>query len=148
MDPIASFSGLASGIDFRSMVDQIIQVDSRPIQLYQRQIDDATARSQAWATFRSGVQALETQAADLAGEFGFRRLQHFRDVPGRLGQRTPERPTPAPMLHPAATKPEWSNSPPGRSWGATSSRPEPRPWASRGSFSSAAGPFPWAPRIP
>jgi flagellar hook-associated protein 2 len=71
MDPIASFSGLASGIDFRTMVDSIIQLESRPIQLYQRQIDEAEARAAAWQVFRGKVQTLESYAAALAGESGF-----------------------------------------------------------------------------
>jgi flagellar hook-associated protein 2 len=71
MDPIASFSGLASGIDFQGMVDQLIAIDSRPIRLYQQQIDDAQSRSSAWSTFRGGVEALEARAAELAAGSAF-----------------------------------------------------------------------------
>jgi len=75
MDPIASFSGLASGIDFRSMVDQIIQVESRPLQLYQERIDEAQARSQAWSAFRGGVESLRNRAEELADGSAFQAFQ-------------------------------------------------------------------------
>lgn len=71
MEPVLSFSGLASGIDWQGMVDQIIQVESRPMGLYQNQIDDAQSRSSAWSTFRGGVETLETRASELAAGSAF-----------------------------------------------------------------------------
>lgn len=71
MDPIASFSGLASGIDWRTLVDQIIQVESRPVSLYQDQIRTAENEQSAWETFRSRVESLESAAAGLADGSAF-----------------------------------------------------------------------------
>ncbi len=86
MEPIASFSGLASGIDFQSLVEQIIQVESRPVQRYQSQISQAQARSAAWSTFRGKVQALQTQASELACGRGVPVFHYVRLLP-ELGGR-------------------------------------------------------------
>jgi len=71
MDPILTFSGLASGVDWTSMIDSIIAVESQPIHRYQEQISEAEARAAAWNAFRGKVQTLETQAAALAGDSAF-----------------------------------------------------------------------------
>jgi flagellar hook-associated protein 2 len=64
-DPISTFSGLASGIDFRSLVDQIIAVESAPIQRIDRQIVDIGARSSAWREFSALVETFESAAESL-----------------------------------------------------------------------------------
>lgn len=71
MDPIASFSGLASGIDWRKMVDQIIQVESRPISLYEGQIQDAEDEQSAWEAFQSKVGDLDSAVSGLADASAF-----------------------------------------------------------------------------
>jgi flagellar hook-associated protein 2 len=64
-DPISTFSGLASGIDFRTLVDQIIAVESAPIRRIDRQIVDIGARSSAWGEFRGLVEDFESAAQRL-----------------------------------------------------------------------------------
>jgi len=61
-----SFSGLASGIDFQSMADQIIEIESRPIQRVEEKIQEAETRQSAWETFRTGVISLEKAVEGLA----------------------------------------------------------------------------------
>lgn len=65
-DPIASFQGLGTGIQFRDLVDSIIQAESRPLALVQQQITKAETRKRAWDAFRTRVQTLNTEAAGLA----------------------------------------------------------------------------------
>lgn len=65
-DPIATFQGLGTGIQFRDLVDSIIQAESQPINLVRQQINQAQARKQAWSGFRTRVQNLNTEAAGLA----------------------------------------------------------------------------------
>lgn len=60
MDPIATFSGISSGVDYQSLVDQIIQVDRQPAALAEQSIKDQQARQSAWSTYRSLVTALAT----------------------------------------------------------------------------------------
>jgi flagellar hook-associated protein 2 len=64
---VASFSGLASGIQWRDMIDQMMAIESRPIERIEEQRTAIEARATAWSTFRSRVQALETAAAALSG---------------------------------------------------------------------------------
>ncbi len=71
MDPVATFSGLASGIDFRTLVDQIIQLESRPIRSMEQRISEAEARATAWGQFRSRVEALQAQVKELADGSAF-----------------------------------------------------------------------------
>ena len=72
MEPIASFSGLASGIQWRDMIDEIIRVESRPITLLENEIADIQARSSAWVSVRGRLDALDRAAADLADGTAFR----------------------------------------------------------------------------
>jgi flagellar hook-associated protein 2 len=58
-DSIVSFSGLASGIQWRDLVDQIIVAESTPITRLQSQIDLATSRGTVWTDFKTKVQALK-----------------------------------------------------------------------------------------
>jgi len=74
MEPIVSFSGLASGIQWRDMIDQMIAVDARPAILLRERITLAEMRTQAWTDFRSKVQALADAAAALsAGKLNARK---------------------------------------------------------------------------
>ena len=72
MDPIGVFSGLSSGIDWRTMVDQIIQVESQPIVQYQDQISQEETRQKAWETFRGLASKLEGSASGLADGSAFK----------------------------------------------------------------------------
>ncbi len=71
MDPIGVFSGLSSGIDWRTMVDQIIQVESQPIYNYEDRISQEEARKSAWESFRSLVSDLESSASALGDGSAF-----------------------------------------------------------------------------
>lgn len=73
-DPIGSVSGLASGVQWRDMVDQIMQLES------QRTLDPLTARVtaqqnavSAWNSYQSAVQAFGTAAGKLADGSAFGR---------------------------------------------------------------------------
>ena len=66
MDPIASFQGLASGINFRDLVEQIIQAESRPVQLLQTRKLDLDRKATAWNDFESRVQTVFDRSEDLS----------------------------------------------------------------------------------
>ncbi|MBX6364554.1 MAG: flagellar filament capping protein FliD [Gemmatimonadetes bacterium] len=66
MDPISSISGIASGIQWRDMIDQIMQIESAPIDALNARIALAQQRSNAWSTFKSKVQAFYDAAQALA----------------------------------------------------------------------------------
>ena len=66
MEPIGSFQGLATGINFRDLVDQIIQAESRPIYQMEARISDLDRKKTAWGDFESRVQTLSARANDLA----------------------------------------------------------------------------------
>lgn len=70
-DPIASFSGIVSGINFRDLTDQIIAVESRPAALLQQQIEKIERQSTAWGDFDSRVQTLQDRAEELADGTAF-----------------------------------------------------------------------------
>ncbi len=65
-DPIVSFQGLVSGIQFRDLVDQIIAVESRPAAIVQERIQENDRRTTAWGDFDTRVETLEARGADLA----------------------------------------------------------------------------------
>lgn len=72
MEPVATFSGIASGIDFRAMVDQIIAAESQPIRQLEIQISSAETRSTAWESFRKLITSLESSAEAIADPSKFR----------------------------------------------------------------------------
>lgn len=59
-DSVSAFSGVASGIDFRSLVDAIIASEHRPADQAQAQIDLATKRQTAIKSFRDLLTTLRT----------------------------------------------------------------------------------------
>lgn len=71
MRSIASFSGLASGVDWQTLADQIMKVEAKPISLYQRQMASTQARQTAWETFRERVSGLRAAAEKLADGTAF-----------------------------------------------------------------------------
>ena len=62
---IASFSGLASGVQWRDLVDQIIAAESTPVDTLQSKIDAARLRTAAWGDFQTKVQTLKDAATAL-----------------------------------------------------------------------------------
>jgi flagellar hook-associated protein 2 len=55
---IASFSGLASGIQWNDLIDEIIKVESRPILRLQERISLSRQRAHSWSDFESRVRQL------------------------------------------------------------------------------------------
>ncbi len=51
MEPVASFQGLASGIRFRDLVDQIIAAESRPVVLLEQKKVELDRGATAWTDF-------------------------------------------------------------------------------------------------
>ncbi|MEQ9401856.1 MAG: flagellar filament capping protein FliD [Longimicrobiales bacterium] len=72
MESIASFQGLASGINFRDLVDGIIQAESRPITLLQQRKTALDRRQTAWGDVESRIQTLTDRSEDLADGALFR----------------------------------------------------------------------------
>lgn len=70
--PVASFSGLSSGIDWSSIVDQLSNLDtSRTVTPLTSEIDKKTAQRAAWTTFQGLTEKLNDSARTLrAGGIG------------------------------------------------------------------------------
>lgn len=64
-NPIGSFAGLGSGVDYQSIVDQIIQVDSQPALQFRNRITAANAKSEAYKSYNSLLATLETAAKQM-----------------------------------------------------------------------------------
>ena len=65
-DPVGSFSGLASGIQWRDMVDQIMQLEeSRRLSPVQTQLSGLESRQKAWSTYSGLVTRLNQSALKL-----------------------------------------------------------------------------------
>ena len=60
MDPVSSFSGLASGFNFRDLVDAIIDVESRPVVRAQSSRSAAESRKSAIESYRGLLSTLRT----------------------------------------------------------------------------------------
>lgn len=65
-DPIASFQGLGTGINFRDLVDQIIAAESQPIVQMRQRISQANARDSAWTEFQTRLRSLNTLSSNLS----------------------------------------------------------------------------------
>jgi flagellar hook-associated protein 2 len=66
-DSLVSFSGLASGIQWRDLIDQIMLLERRPVTQMQERIDSGKLRVTAWNSFTSQLQGLRDAAAGLSG---------------------------------------------------------------------------------
>lgn len=66
MEPVATFQGLATGINFRDLVDQIIAAESRPVLFMQRQGAELDRVSTAWNDFKVRIQTVDDRAEDLS----------------------------------------------------------------------------------
>ncbi|MGI8507759.1 MAG: flagellar filament capping protein FliD [Gemmatimonadaceae bacterium] len=63
--PIGSFTGLGSGIDYQSIVDQTIAVESRPATLIQARIARANAQTAAYKTYSGLLATMEGAASKM-----------------------------------------------------------------------------------
>lgn len=63
--PVGSFPGLGSGVNYQSLVDQIIQVESAPARAMQSRIDLANAQISAYKSYAGLLSTLETAASAL-----------------------------------------------------------------------------------
>jgi len=64
-EPVGIFSGVASGIDWRAMIDQIMTLERRPADILEGRVADEQARKSAYAEFRSLVNAVESASSKL-----------------------------------------------------------------------------------
>src|SRR5687768_6314819 len=72
--PIGSFSGLASGIQWRDMVDQIMELEeSRRLSPVQTQLTGLESRRTAWSTYSSIVTKLNQSALKLRDAAAFKK---------------------------------------------------------------------------
>lgn len=65
MEPVGFFSGVVSGFDWRTLVDQIIQIERRPIGRVETDISNTNTRLSAFQTFRSLLATFKTSVKDL-----------------------------------------------------------------------------------
>lgn len=72
MSSTVSFSGLASGVQWQDMVDQIMQLERAPVRLLESRIKTVESRSGAWAAFESRVSALGSALESLRTGLAFR----------------------------------------------------------------------------
>ncbi len=61
-DPISSFSGVSSGLDFRSLVDQIMTLERRPAARMEAAVAANTRRRESLDKYREALTALQTAA--------------------------------------------------------------------------------------
>jgi flagellar hook-associated protein 2 len=64
-DPLSSFTGVASGIDYRTLVDQLIALDRRPADRMQATIAANTKRKDAFNQFQTLLTTLRTSTESL-----------------------------------------------------------------------------------
>jgi len=70
-DPIGSFQGLASGIDFAALVDAVIAAEATPVRLLDARKTELDRRSTAWSDIQLRVQSAFDRAKDLADPTAF-----------------------------------------------------------------------------
>lgn len=63
--PVGSFAGIGSGIDYKSIVDQLIQVESQPATQIQSRIDAANAQIAGFKTYNGLLASLAAVSAKL-----------------------------------------------------------------------------------
>lgn len=71
MEPLSSVSGIASGVNFRDLVDAIIAAQRQPIDRARQAISEASARRTALENYRSLLVELRDAAAKLASDAAF-----------------------------------------------------------------------------
>lgn len=65
MSSIGMFSGLASGIDFRTLVDEIMRIEARPLNAMEDKLRQIDARTSAFTRFSGLVDTFESTAEAL-----------------------------------------------------------------------------------
>jgi flagellar hook-associated protein 2 len=70
MESVAAISGLATGIEFRDIVDQIIEIESSRLNYLRVQITDGQAEKTAWEEVRGLLEAIEAASETLADGSG------------------------------------------------------------------------------
>ncbi len=73
MGTLTSGVGLASGINSRNIIDQLMSIERRPIGVIQRQMVDATTRKNAFASLASKLDNLKSVGTSLARPISFRK---------------------------------------------------------------------------
>jgi flagellar hook-associated protein 2 len=70
-----SFSGLSSGVDWKSMIDQLIQLDHKRVELVSTRQSEQQSKLKAWQDFNTKLLALKSAADGLraAGAFNLYR---------------------------------------------------------------------------
>ncbi|HWP03285.1 MAG TPA: flagellar filament capping protein FliD [Gemmatimonadaceae bacterium] len=71
MEPLSSVSGIASGVNFRDLVDAIVAAQRQPIERARQAISEASARRTALENYRSLLVKLRDAAAKLASDAAF-----------------------------------------------------------------------------
>ena len=79
-------SGLSSGFDWRSMIDQLISIERRPVTLMETRKTEYESKLSEWQSFNSTLLSLKSAAE---GSEGRRRLPGLF-VQTVHGQRHPE----------------------------------------------------------
>jgi flagellar hook-associated protein 2 len=69
--PIGAFTGTASNIDTKAIVDAIISAERRPAQLMERSISTLTTRKSAWGAYRTILNDINTAAKALRSGTAF-----------------------------------------------------------------------------
>jgi len=64
-------SGLASGLDWRSMIDELIAIDHKRADVIEDRKDEYTAKLEAWQSFNTGLLAFKTSAEGLTDPADF-----------------------------------------------------------------------------
>jgi flagellar hook-associated protein 2 len=59
-DPLSSFTGVASGVDWKGLVDQMVKLQRRPADRMQAAITGNTARREALTAFQATLRKLQT----------------------------------------------------------------------------------------
>lgn len=67
-DPLTTFTGVSSGLDWRSLVDQILKLERRPAAKLETQIDGNKKRKDALNGLQAQVQALQDAANAILGK--------------------------------------------------------------------------------
>ena len=78
---VGSFSGLASGIDWRSMIDQIMQLESQPITVLEDRVSLSQSRIGAWDLFSTHVTTLNDALLGLETGEKLRLFKAMTNVP-------------------------------------------------------------------
>lgn len=68
-----TFTGLASGIVWQDLIDEMMRLERRPVDRLQAQVRALEARSSSWGILRGHIERLETAAKSLAGGDAFSR---------------------------------------------------------------------------